>query len=137
MGSRPLVSTCSARLRLCLWERSALVRRPFPSPLATFPDLSLGLLLQPSGGPPRLPTRVSLPTTLARGKQLSRSPLETFPDLSLAPPLLPNGGPPRLPTRVSLPTMLARGRLLSRSPLETSPDLSLDLKPPVSGGPTS
>merc|ERR1712212_1357364 len=121
MGSRPLVSTCSARLRLCLWERSALVRRPFLSPLATFPDLSLGLLLQPSGGPPRLPTRVSLPTTLARGKQLSRSPLETFPDLSLAPPLLPNGGPPRLPTRVSLPPPAGRRGKPPSGPLVSPP----------------
>merc|ERR1711971_319370 len=93
----------------------------------------MGLL--PSGGPPILPTRVSLPTTLARGKQLSRSPLETFPDLSLDLPLLPSGGPPRLPTRVSLPTTLARGKQLSQSPLETFPDLSLDLPLLPSGGP--
>ena len=30
-----------------------------------------------------MPTRVSWPTTLARGKLLFQSPLETFPDLSL------------------------------------------------------
>merc|ERR1712180_432475 len=137
MGSRPFVSTCSARLRLCLWLRSALVRLLCLSPLATFPDLSLDLLLPPSGGPPRLPTRDSSPTTWTRGKPPSPSPLATSPDWSLDPLLLPSGGPPRLPTRASLPTMLARGRLLSLSPLEMFPDLSLDLRPLASGGPTS
>merc|ERR1712115_564807 len=133
MGSRPFVSTCSARLRLCLWLRSALVRPLCLSPLATSPDLSLDLLPPPSGGPPRLPTRGNSPTTLARGKPPSPSPLATSPDSSLDPLLLPSGGLPRSPTRASLPTMLARGRLLSLSPLEMSPDL----RPLASGGPTS
>merc|ERR1711988_751231 len=137
MGSRPFVSTCSARLCLCLWLRSALVRLLCLSPLATSPDLSLDLLPPPSGGPPRLPTRGNSPTTWARGKPPSLSPLATSPDSSLDPLLLPNGGLPRLPTRASLPTMLARGRLPSLSPLEMFPDLSLDLRLLASGGPTS
>merc|ERR1712212_483403 len=87
------------------------------------------LLLLPSGGLPRSPTRVSSPTTLARDRLLSRSPLETFPDLSLDPLPPLSGGLPRSPTRVSSPTTLARGRFLVLSPLETSPDLSLDLLP--------
>merc|ERR1711936_1221475 len=132
MGSRPFVSTCSARLRLCLWLRSALVRLLCLSPLATSPDLSLDLL-----PPPSVPTRGNSPTTWARGKPPSPSPLATFPDSSLDPLLLPSGGLPRLPTRASLPTMLARGRLPSLSPLEMFPDLSLDLRPLASGGPTS
>merc|ERR1712037_4291 len=88
----------------------ALVRLPFPSPLETFPDLSLAPLLLPSGGLPRSPTRASLPTTLVRGRFLVLSPLETSPDLSLDPLPLLSGGLPRLLTRVSLPTTLARGK---------------------------
>merc|ERR1712001_158188 len=53
------------------------------SPLETFPDLSLDLLLLPSGGLLRSPTRVSLLTMLAKGRLTVSSPLETFPDLSL------------------------------------------------------
>merc|ERR1712080_672916 len=130
MGSRPFVSTCSARLRLCLWLRSAPVRLLCLSPQATSLDLSLDLLPPPSGGPPRSPTR------WAKGKPPSPSPLATSPDSSLDPLLLPSGGLPRLPIRASLPTMLARGRLPSLSPLETFPGLSLDLRPLASGGPT-
>merc|ERR1711872_743949 len=103
MGSRPFVSTCSARLRLCLWLHSAPVRPLCLSPLATSPDLSLDLLPPPSGGPPRLPTRVNSPTTWARGKPPSPSPLATSLDSSLDPLLLPNCGLPRLPIRASLP----------------------------------
>merc|ERR1712083_911066 len=51
--------------------------------LETFPDLSLDLLLLPSGGLLRSPTRVSLLTILAKGRLTVSSPLETFPDLSL------------------------------------------------------
>merc|ERR1711973_272965 len=137
MGSRPFVSKCSARLCLCLWLRSALVRPLCLSPLATSPDLFLDLLPPPSGGPPRLPTRANSPTTWARGKPPSPSPLATSPDSSLGPLLLPSGGLPRLPIRASLPTMLARGRLPSLSLLEMFPDLSLDLRLLASGGPTS
>merc|ERR1711872_234311 len=121
MGSRPFVSTCSARLRLCLWLRSALVRPLCLSPLATSPDLSLDLLPPPSGGPPRLPTRANSPTTWARGKPPSPSPLATSPDLSLDPLLLPNGGLPKSPTRASSPTTWARGLPLSTPPVSLLP----------------
>merc|ERR1711872_365352 len=103
MGSRPFVSTCSARLRLCLWLRSALVRPLCLSPLATSPDLSLDLLPPPSGGLPRLPTRGNLPTTWARGKPPSLSPLSTSPDSSLDPLLLPSGGLPDRPPGPACP----------------------------------
>merc|ERR1711872_24513 len=135
MGSRPFVSTCSARLRLCLWLRSALVRPLCLSPLATSPDLSLDLLPPPSGGPPRLPTRANSPTTWARGKPPSPSPLATSLDSSLDPLLLPNGGLPKSPTRVSSPTTWVRGKPPSPSPLATSPDWSLDPLLLPNGGP--
>merc|ERR1712037_772026 len=118
----------------------ALVRRPFPSPLETFPDLSLALLLLPSGGLPRLPTRVSLPTTLVRGRFLVLSPLETSPDLSLDPLPLPSGGLPRSPTRVSLPTALARGEqqcTLLVSPLLAAPTTPSATSPPSCPSDTS
>merc|ERR1712037_49551 len=115
----------------------ALVRLPFPSPLETFPDLSLALLLLPSGGLPRLPTRVSSPTTLVRGRFLVLSPLETSPDLSLDPLPLPSGGLPRSPTRVSLPTTLARGRFLVVSPLLAAPTTPSATSPPSCPSDTS
>merc|ERR1712037_923415 len=103
------------------------------SPLATFPDLSLDLLLLPSGGPPRSPTRVSSPTTLARGRFLVLTPLATFPDLSLDLLLLLSGGLPRSPTRVSLPTTLERGRQPS-TPL-VSPPLAAPTTPSATSPP--
>merc|ERR1711872_772821 len=121
MGSRPFVSTCSARLRLCLWLRSAPVRLLCLSPQATSLDLSPDLLPPPSGGLPKSPTRANSLTTWARGKPPSPSPLATSPDWSLDPLLLPNGGPPRSLTRASLPTMLARGLPLSTPPVSLLP----------------
>merc|ERR1711910_85381 len=82
---------------------------------------------------PRSPTRVSSPTTSARGRLLSRSPLETFPDLSLDPLLLLSGGLPRSPTRVSLPTTLARGKQPS-TPL-VSPPLAAPTTPSATSPP--
>merc|ERR1712180_230506 len=85
MGSRPFVSTCSARLRLCLWLRSALVRPLCLSPLATSPDSSLDPLLLPSGGLPRSLTRASLPTMLARGLPLNTPPVSLLPPAPTTP----------------------------------------------------
>merc|ERR1712126_359737 len=78
-----VVSTCSPRSSPCLWLPWLLARLLCLLPLATFPDLSLGLLLLLPGGLHRLPTLASLLTMWARGKLLYLSLQETSPDLSL------------------------------------------------------
>merc|ERR1712210_222757 len=81
------------------------------SPLATSPDLSLDLLLLLSGGPPRLPTRISLPTTLERGRQPS-TPLVSPPLAALTTPSATS--PPWCPSATStLPATLPVSVLLS------------------------
>merc|ERR1712133_252576 len=108
-----VVSTCSPRSSPCLWLPWLLARLQCLCPLATSPDLSLGLLLLLPGGLHRLPTLASLLTMLARGRLLYLSPQETFPDLSLDLLLPLPGGLHRLLPKVSLLTMWARGKLLS------------------------